>query len=65
MLRTVNAAMKNLNDGVKNFIRENYDLNQLMQVIMAAPGAAIKGETQVIVNEAIDEATYLQRESAK
>ena len=56
-------SIRILNDALKTYIRANYDLNQLMKVIMEAPGAAIQGKTEAIVLDAINEATRTFKEA--
>ena len=55
-------AMENTNDAIKNYIRNNYDVTQLMKVIMEAPGAAIEGNTEAIVVDGLNEATRTFKE---
>ena len=55
-------AMENTNTAIKNYIRNNYDVTQLMKVIMEAPGAAIEGNTEAIVVDGLNEATRTFKE---
>ena len=62
MENAAKIAMEYTNKGIKDYVRANYDLNQLMKVIMEAPGAAIQGNTEAIVMDSINEATRTFKE---